>query len=150
MVTRGFIESIWDLSQKNIDIYIVDTFGETHKFHKIGATVYLGGSMINRGGQNPLEAARFGAQILHGPHTSNFNDVYKFLKLLKVSKKINSINQLASSITFKKNKKAGFKIKNIGEKILKKTTRLLKHLLIKYMKIMVFWKGNKLLNIWKI
>ena len=46
----------------------MDTFGETHKFHKIGATVYLGGSMINRGGQNPLEAARFGAQILHG-HT---------------------------------------------------------------------------------
>ena len=108
---------------KNIDIYIVDTFGETHKFHKIGATVYLGGSMINRGGQNPLEAARFGAQILHGPHTGNFNDVYKFLKLLKVSKKINSINQLASSITFKKNKKAGFKIKNIGEKILKKTIK---------------------------
>ena len=43
---------------KNIDIYLVDTFGETNIFHQIGATVFLGGSIIKRGGQNPLEAAR--------------------------------------------------------------------------------------------
>ena len=41
---------------KNIDIYIVDTFGETRKFHEIASTVFLGGSII-RGWQNPLEAA---------------------------------------------------------------------------------------------
>ena len=57
---------------KNVDIYLVDTFGETNIFHKIGATVFLGGSIIKRGGQNPLEAARYGARILHGPNTDNF------------------------------------------------------------------------------
>ncbi len=108
---------------KDIDIYIVDTFGETNKFHKIASSVFLGGSIVNRGGQNPLEAARYGARILHGPNVHNFKDVYKLLKLLKVSKKIYSSNQLNSSIIFKKNKNIGIKIKNIGEKILKKTIK---------------------------
>ena len=108
---------------KDVDIYIVDTFGETKKFHKIASSVFLGGSIVNRGGQNPLEAARYGAKILHGPNVHNFKDVYKLLKILRVSKKIYSSNQLSSSIIFKKNKNIGIKIKNIGEKILKKTIK---------------------------
>ena len=63
----------------NVDIYLVDSFGETKKFHKIASSVFLGGSIIKRGGQNPLEAARFGAKILHGPNVDNFKDVYKLL-----------------------------------------------------------------------
>ena len=106
---------------RNADIYIVDTFGETKKFHKIGCSVFIGGSIINRGGQNPLEAARFGAKILHGPNIGNFKDVYKNLSNLKISKKINSSKELASAIIFKRNKKLGDKIKKIGAKILKET-----------------------------
>ena len=117
-------------SLKNTDIYVVDTFGETNKFHKIGCSVFLGGSIIQRGGQNPLEAARFGANILHGPNIDNFKDVYKLLKSLKISKKIQSPKQLASSITFRKNKIIGNKIKIIGQKILKKTIKELDCLII--------------------
>ena len=98
-------------SLRNIDIYIVDTYGETKKFHKIGSTVFLGGSIIKRGGQNPLEAARFGAKILHGPNVNNFTEVYKLLKSYNVSKKLDSPNELASSIVFKKNKSKGNRIK---------------------------------------
>ena len=47
--------------------------------------------------------------------------LYKLLKSLKVSKKINSSSELAATIKFKKNKNIGSKIKNIGKKILKKT-----------------------------
>ena len=113
---------------KDIDIYIVDTFGETKKFHKLASSVFLGGSIINRGGQNPLEAARFGAKIFHGPNTDNFKDVYKLLKNFKISKQINTPTQLASSIVFKKNKHSGSRIKNIGDKILKKTIKELDNL----------------------
>ena len=61
------------------------------------------------------------AKIFHGPNIDNFKDVYKLLKSLNISKKINTPKQLASSINFfKKNKNIGKKIKNIGEKILKK------------------------------
>ena len=115
---------------KNTDIYLVDTFGETKKFHKIASTVFLGGSIINRGGQNPLEAARYGAKILHGTNTDNFKDVYKLLKSLKVSRIVYTPNQLASYITFKKNKNIGIKIKKIGDKILKKTIKELDSLII--------------------
>lgn len=114
---------------KNTDIYIVDTFGETKKFHKIGCSVFLGGSIIKRGGQNPLEAARYGARILHGPNTDNFKDIYKLLNSFKVSKKISSHKELASSIIFKKNKNIGIKIKKIGKIILKKTIKELDYLI---------------------
>ena len=114
---------------KNIDIYIVDTFGETNQFHMIASSVFLGGSIIKRGGQNPLEAARHGARVLHGPNIDNFKDVYKLLKSFKVSKKINSSKELAKSIVFKKNKNIGVKIKNIGKKILKKTIKQLDYLI---------------------
>ena len=108
---------------KNIDIYLVDTFGETKKFHKLASTVFLGGSIVNKGGQNPLEAARLNAKILHGPNIDNFKDVYKLLKSLNISKMIKTHNQLSSSIVFKKNKILGEKIKNIGEKVLKNTIK---------------------------
>ena len=113
----------------NVDIYLVDTFGETNKFYSIGCPVFLGKSIAKIGGQNPLEAARFGARILHGPNTDNFKDVYKLLKTLNISKKIKTPEQLATSINFKNNKRAGKKIKNIGEKILKKTINELDYLI---------------------
>ena len=115
------LHSSKNINLKNTDIYIVDSFGETKKFHKISSTVFLGGSIIKRGGQNPLEAARFGARILHGPNTDNFKDIYKLLKSYKISKKIHTYENLASSIIFKKNRILGKKIKKIGDKILKKT-----------------------------
>ena len=114
---------------KGVDIYIVDTFGETKKFHKLGSSVFVGGSIINRGGQNPLEAARLGSKIFHGPNVDNFKDIYKLLKSLKISKQVYSSKKLSSLITFKKNKKIAMKIKNKGEKILKKTIKELDYLI---------------------
>ena len=114
---------------KDVDIYIVDTFGETKKFHKIGYSVFLGGSIIKRGGQNPLEAARYGARILHGPNIDNFKDVYRLLKSFKISQKITTHKKLASLITFKKNKSHGKKIKKIGGIIFKKTIKELNSLI---------------------
>ena len=79
------------------------------------------GSIINRGGQNPLEAARYGAKILHGPNIDNFKDVYKTLSNLKISKKINNSQRIGFTNIFKRNKNQGDKIKKIGVKILKET-----------------------------
>ncbi len=117
-------------SLKNTDIYLVDTFGETKKFLEIASSVFLGGSIIQRGGQNPLEAARFGAKILHGPNIDNFKDVYKLLGSFNISKKIYTSTELGSSITFKRNKIIGNKIKHIGQKILKKTIKEIDYFLI--------------------
>ena len=117
------LHSLKKTNLNNIDIYIVDTFGETKKFHKIAKSVFLGGSIVKRGGQNPLEAARFGSRIIHGPNTQNFTDIYKLLRSFKISKKITTPEQLASSIIFKKNKKIGVKLRNIGKKVLNDTIK---------------------------
>ena len=106
---------------KNIDIFVVDTFGESKKFYTIATTVFLGGSIIKRGGHNPLEPARFGTKILHGPNIDNFKDVYKYLNQLKISAKVNSPQECANSIIFRKNMKKAKKMKYLGTTILKKT-----------------------------
>ena len=106
-----------------VDIYIVDTFGESKKFYKIATTVFLGGSLINHGGQNPIEPARFGAKILHGPNIGNFKEVYKHLKNLKISKKITTPIEFANSNVFKKNMQKVGKINYQGKIILKKTIK---------------------------
>ncbi len=108
------------------DIYLVNTFGQTKSFFKICKTVFLGGSIIKHGGQNPLEAARYGCNILHGPNIWNFSEIYSLLKKYEVSNKTINLNQLAikvGSILNKKNnsKNIELKIKNLGNKILNST-----------------------------
>lgn len=55
------------------DIYIIDTLGELNTFFNEAALVFVGGSLISRGGHNILEPASFGKCILVGPHTDNFS-----------------------------------------------------------------------------
>jgi 3-deoxy-D-manno-octulosonic-acid transferase len=59
-----------------IDVYIADTIGEMGLFYRLSPVVLMGGSLIPHGGQNPIEPAKLGAAILHGPHVHNFTEVY--------------------------------------------------------------------------
>ena len=68
-----------------------------------------------------MEPARFGTKILHGPNIDNFKDVYKYLNQLKISSKVNSSQECANSIIFRKNTKKAKKMKYLGTTILKKT-----------------------------
>ncbi len=61
------------------DVYIADTVGELGIFYRLASIVFIGGSMIDKGGQNPLEAARLDCAILTGPYTDNFKLIYKEL-----------------------------------------------------------------------
>ncbi len=56
-------------------LYLADTMGELGSFYQYADVVFMGGSLIAHGGQNPLEAARFGKPILTGPHTHNFTTI---------------------------------------------------------------------------
>ncbi len=111
---------------KDTDIYLVDAYGINKSFYNYCQIVFLGGSLIKHGGQNPLEAARFGCNILHGPSISNFSDIYKFLKKYNMSKKIvnfQSMHWTLNKYFLKKNntKNIRKKIKIIGQNILKRT-----------------------------
>jgi len=108
---------------KNIDIYLVDTFGDSKNFYQLANTVFLGGSIINHGGQNPLEPARFGTKILHGPNIDNFKEIYKYLRFLKISQEVRNPSEIVKNITFKKKMKKVSKINYLGKIILKKTLK---------------------------
>lgn len=56
-------------------VYIADTLGELGLFYRLGKVAFVGGSLVDAGGHNPLEPARLGAAILFGPHFQNFNEV---------------------------------------------------------------------------
>ena len=65
----------------------------------------MGGSIIPHGGQNPLEAARFGCKVVHGPYISNFKEIYKKLSSMKISFNFNSYNSGIKIIEERFNKK---------------------------------------------
>ncbi|HEY0848860.1 MAG TPA: 3-deoxy-D-manno-octulosonic acid transferase [Bradyrhizobium sp.] len=68
-----------ELPAANTDIYIADTLGELGLFYRLAPIVFMGGSLVEHGGQNPIEAVKLGAAIVHGPHVFNFSDVYEAL-----------------------------------------------------------------------
>ena len=53
------------------DIYLVDTLGELGLFYRLAGIAFIGGSLVDRGGHNPFEAARLDCAILHGPFMGN-------------------------------------------------------------------------------
>ena len=122
-----------DLPEKkipnNVDVYLVNSYGKTKPFFSICKNVFLGGSILNHGGQNPLEAARFGCNILHGKNVSNFKEIYKFLKnqniTFEINKTKNMIKTLDKLFSSKKNFKKDIKskINFMGKKILKNTLK---------------------------
>src|SRR4030088_3403956 len=65
-----------ELPTATTDIYVADTMGELGLFYRLAPIVFMGGSLVEHGGQNPIEAVKLGAAIVHGPHVFNFADVY--------------------------------------------------------------------------
>ena len=110
---------------------MVDTYGETETFYNLNKLVFMGGSIIKHGGQNPLEPIRYGCKVIHGPNVKNFGDIYKLLNTKKLSKQIYFKKSLISEIkkSFKIKKSSHLivrKIEDIGIKILKNTVDELK------------------------
>ena len=108
--------------KQNTDIYIVDTYGEAWKFYNLSNICFMGGSIINHGGQNPLEPARLGNYIVNGPNIGNFKEIYEFLSKNNMSTTTSNKGKIQKIIEKKLNKKVSnlnkTKIIKIGEKIL--------------------------------
>ncbi len=73
---RASLRSAGAQPDRETDVYVADTVGELGLFYRAAPLVYVGGSLVPHGGQNPIEPARLGAAILHGPYVRNFADVY--------------------------------------------------------------------------
>ena len=118
------------------DVILVDSYGESLKFYNISKYVFLGKSLTTSltkdSGQNPIEPARLGCKIFHGPYVSNFAEIYKYFNELGISKEVNSSNELSLSLVeeFKddkpKNPEITEKIETYGQNILNNVTMEIK------------------------
>ena len=62
------------------DVTIVDTLGDLATLYRYADVSYIGGSLVDEGGHNPLEATRYGCPVLFGPHMDDFSEISRELQ----------------------------------------------------------------------
>ena len=125
IVQKSKLEFLVQDSLSNIknstDILIINSYGVTQKFLKFSKFIFMGGSLINHGGQNPIEVAYNNSIIFHGPYIYNFTEIYNFLNKEKIAFEIRSeadlTNQLREKIDRNENINIKEKLVKIGKEI---------------------------------
>ena len=117
------------------EIIIINSFGNIDKFLKYSNSVFIGKSTIKKlekvGGQNPIDAAKLGCKIYHGPYVYNFKEIYSILQENNVSKLIvNSkelTNNLINDLDGEKHKNENFSriMDNLGKTTLLETMKMI-------------------------
>ena len=92
MRSRGYLPG------KRTEIYVADTIGELGLIYRLSPIVFMGGSLVRHGGQNPIEPAKLGTAILHGPHVWNFADIYSALDAARGAEEVADATGLAARI----------------------------------------------------
>ena len=63
------------VAPSTIDVVLLDTIGDLAAVYAIADVAFVGGSLVKRGGHNPLEPAQFGVPVVMGPSFENFRDI---------------------------------------------------------------------------
>ncbi len=118
---------------KNKEVIIINSFGVLQNYFKFAKSVFIGKSIIkkleNDSGQNPIDAAKMGCKIYHGPYVYNFKEIYKILEENNISKEIKDYTELSRyliedlNIVQKEDKEISYAINNLSQKILKSTMK---------------------------
>ena len=120
-----------DLIESNVEILIINSFGALPKYFNYCKNIFVGKSFIKKkqkvSGQNPIEAAKLGCKIFHGPFVYNFQEVYERLRSYGLAEKVSTNFELADKIInrFKSQATTDQQHVNLlnsyGEKILRET-----------------------------
>ncbi|WP_133405245.1 lipid IV(A) 3-deoxy-D-manno-octulosonic acid transferase [Parashewanella tropica] len=87
-----------DAVTASTQVLLGDTMGEMLKFFACGDQAFIGGSFIEHGGQNPLEAAAMGLAVLMGASRYNFTDICQMLTSVNSMISVDSSSALAQSL----------------------------------------------------
>jgi len=82
-----------------VDVYVADTIGEMGLFFRLTPLVLMGGTLAPIGGHNPIEPAKLGAAILHGPHTDKAREIYAALDAARGSLTVKDEMALARALS---------------------------------------------------
>ena len=126
-------DSLSDIKD-NTDILIINTYGNTQRFLKLSKYIFIGGSLINHGGQNPIEVAYNNSLIFHGPYVHNFTEIYNFLNKENISHEVKTVKELIDhlerNINVHQSNNIKEKIINVGNEILSMTIKKLDQYMI--------------------
>ena len=122
-----------DIISKNKEVVIVNAFGILPDYFNYAKSVFIGKSVIkklkNDSGQNPIDAAKLGCKIYHGPYVYNFEEIYEILNKNNIATKIETYDELSAYLIkdlenpLKINSKSSEIIKNLGKQTLEDTMR---------------------------
>ena len=135
-LTSQILNDKEDINEK-ADIIIINSFGVLERYYDYCKIVFIGKSMLkkleNVGGQNPIEPAKLGCKVFHGPYVYNFNEIYKFLNSKGIATQVYNEKDLSSKLleSFEtKNILSARHINNLekyGDEILTKTVDSIKN-----------------------
>jgi len=92
---KAAMRSRGELPRADTDVYIADTLGELGLIYRLAPIVFVGGSLVRHGGQNPIEPVKLGAAILHGPNVWNFAEVYAALDAVHGAEEVSGVESFA-------------------------------------------------------
>ena len=90
-------------------------------------------NLKNVGGQSPIEAAKFGCKIYHGPYVYNFEEIYKILEVNNISKEVENFEDLSKNLVkdlenpTKRESQNSQSINNLAEKTLADNMKLIEN-----------------------
>jgi 3-deoxy-D-manno-octulosonic-acid transferase len=90
------LRSRGQLPNRTTQIYVTDTLGELGLIYRLTPAVFIGGSLVRHGGQNPVEAAKLRTAILHGPHVWNFAEIYTALDNARGAELVDDVGGLVA------------------------------------------------------
>lgn len=92
------LRSRGDRPERQIQVYIADTLGELGLWYRLAELVFVGGTLVPHGGQNPLEAARLGRALVFGPHMDNFAAIVTGLREARACREVADAQGLAATV----------------------------------------------------
>ena len=125
--------------QPNAEIIIINSYGNLGKFLRFCKSAFIGKSLLSQlkrdAGQNPLEAAKFGCKIYHGPYVYNFIEIYNILRKYKISQEIYKEEELYNNLVndfengYEDKEKKIELMENLSQKTLTNTMKVVNELI---------------------
>jgi 3-deoxy-D-manno-octulosonic-acid transferase len=88
-----------DPLEDGADVYLLDTIGELASLYLHASLAFVGGSLVRRGGHNPIEAWAAGVPVVVGPHTENFREITERGRDLGILTRVADAEELARALT---------------------------------------------------
>jgi 3-deoxy-D-manno-octulosonic-acid transferase len=99
LFSRSEITPNTRLEPGSLQCLLVDSTGELMNFYQCATVVFVGKSMLARGGQNPIEPAALGKPTVFGPHMGNFPDVARLFVSREAAVQVRDPRELERTVS---------------------------------------------------